>query len=90
MTTRMEEALRADRTRADAVVECGTVKSFDRQQGLGLISPDEGDGDLLVRVTSIAEGYLGTLTQGVRVEFEIHTGQAGLEAFDVVPLEAPA
>jgi CspA family cold shock protein len=90
MTPRMTDALNAERIGADAVVECGTVRSFDPERGFGFISPDEGDGDILVRATSIAEGGLEALTEGARVEFEIHEGGSGLEAFDVVSIDAPA
>jgi len=83
--TLMEETLAAERLMAERVIATGTVKSFNAEEGYGLIDPDEGDEDLLVRSTSIAEGGLTTLTEGRRVEFEVHGAQRGLEAFGVVP-----
>ncbi len=91
MTQRlMEEALTAERLMAERVMATGIVKSFSAEKGYGLISPDEGDDDLFVQTTSIAEGGFKTLTEGRRVEFEVHEGRNGLEAFSVVPMEAPS
>ena len=91
MTERlMEETLIAERLMAERVMATGTVKSFSAEKGYGLISPDEGDDDLFVQSTSIAGGGFESLTEGARVEFEVHEGLRGLEAFSVVPMEAPS
>jgi len=87
--TLMVEALAAERLVAERVTAKGTVKSFSAEKSYGFISPDEGDDDLIVQSMSIAEGGLETLTEGARVEFEVDEGRSGLEAFNVLPIEAP-
>jgi CspA family cold shock protein len=84
--TDMAEALTAERVMAERVVVKGTVKSFGAETGVGLISPDEGDGDVIVQASNVAEGGLKTLTVGARVEYVVDEGPRGLEAFCVVPL----
>jgi CspA family cold shock protein len=86
----MEERLAAERLLADRVTACGTVRWFSEEEGYGYICADEGDDDLLFLSASIANEELTTLTQGARVEFEVHEGRKGLEAFGVVLVEAVA
>jgi CspA family cold shock protein len=82
----LADVLRAERLLAERVIAKGTVKRFSVEDGCGFISADEGDDDLFVRSGSIACGGLETLSVGTRVEFEVHEGLRGLEAFDVVPV----
>ena len=84
----MEERLAEERLLAERVIATGNVRWFSREEGYGLICADEGDDDLLFRSTSIASAELTTLAQGARVEFEVHEGPKGLEAFSVVLVEA--
>lgn len=84
------ERLIAERLRADRVMAKGTLKWLSGNKGYGFISADEGDDDLFVESTSSADGGFGTLTEGARVEFEVHEGHRGLEAFGVVAIEPPA
>jgi CspA family cold shock protein len=86
----MEERLAAERLLAERVTASGTVRWFSEEEGYGFICADEGDDDLLFLSTSIAGEDVTTLSQGARVEFEVHEGPKGLEAFSVVPIEAPA
>jgi len=83
----MAQKLTEERLRAERVMANGTVKSFSEKKGYGFISPDEGDDDLIFRSTSIAGRGFERLTSGTRVEFEVHEGSRGLEAFGVVPIE---
>ena len=84
--TLMSERLVAERLMADRVMCTGRVKWFSVLAGYGLISPDEGDGDLVVHAESVVACELRELIQGSRVEFEIHEGRRGLEAFGVVTI----
>ena len=86
----MEERLAEERLLAERVTGTGKVRWFSRAEGYGLICADEGDDDLRFRFTSIAGEELIALTQGARVEFEVHEGPNGLEAFSVVLVEAAA
>jgi len=81
--TVIAERLIAERLRAERVLATGTVK-WSNAEGCGLIAPDEGDEDLFFR------GDVPTVAAGTRVEFEVDQGPEGLEAFDVVPVAAPA
>jgi cold shock protein len=83
----MAKSLAAERVSAERVMATGTVKWLSEMRGFGFISPDEGDDDLLVQAVSVGGGF-GTLSEGARVEFEVHEGLKGLEAFAVVPLDA--
>jgi len=84
----MTEALALERTQAEWVFAKGTVKSIALGHGTGCISADEGDDDLPFRVASVAWG-LELLAAGTRVEFVVDEGAHGLEAYEIVPLEAP-
>jgi CspA family cold shock protein len=68
----------------------GTVKWFSDAKGYGFISPDEGEQDLFVHYSGIADGGFRTLAEGARVQFELREGRRGLEAFNVTPVGAPA
>jgi hypothetical protein len=48
-----------------------------------VISPDEGDDDLVFMCANRAGGESDPLSVGVRVAFEVDVGHDGLEAFDV-------
>jgi CspA family cold shock protein len=86
----MAETLTAERLMADRVMGKGTVKWLSDEKDYGFVSPDEGDDDLPAHFAFFADGGFATLTEGARVEFEVHEGRRGLEAFDVVPIGAPA
>lgn len=83
----MEERLAAERLLAETVMATGTVRRFDEEEGYGFVCADEGDDDLLFRSTTVAGGDLAALIRGARVEFEVHEGPTGLEAFNLVLVE---
>jgi len=63
-------------------METGTVKWFNSSKGFGFISREVGD-DVFVHYNSIVgEGYK-TLDEGNKVEFDIETGEKGLQAKNV-------
>ena len=75
---RMRDELAHERLLAERVTATGTVKRIDAEGGFAVISPDEGDEDLVFRSTNLA------LSVGVRVAFEVDVGHSGLEARNVI------
>lgn len=66
----------------------GTVKWFNNSKGYGFIQQTDTNEDVFVHFRSIrGEGYR-SLTDGQSVEFEITNGDKGLQAEDVVAVEA--
>ena len=63
----------------------GTVKWFNDQKGYGFISPEEGDKDLFVHMSSIQMEGFKTLKDGQEVEYEVGEGENGPVATNVVP-----
>ena len=63
----------------------GTVKWFNDQKGYGFISPEEGDKDLFVHMSSIQMEGFKTLKDGQEVEYEVGDGEKGPVATNVVP-----
>lgn len=63
----------------------GTVKWFNKDQGFGFISPDEGGRDVYFTVNHIDLVDQG-LIDGQRVEFEITLGRKGPEALHIRPV----
>ena len=60
----------------------GTVKWFNNSKGFGFIARESGD-DVFVHFRAIrGEGYK-SLQEGQNVEFELHTGDKGLQAQEV-------
>jgi len=63
------------------------VKWFNDAKGYGFIEPDSGGEDVFVHFSAIqAEGFR-TLREGQAVEFEVMTGDKGLNAQNVVKLQ---
>ncbi len=52
----------------------GTVKWFSEAKGYGFIAPHEGEKDLFVHRTDIADDGLKSLGEGAKVEFEPREG----------------
>ena len=61
----------------------GTVKWFNDQKGYGFISPEEGDKDLFVHMSSIQMEGFKTLKDGQEVEYEVGEGEKGPVAKNV-------
>lgn len=60
----------------------GKVRWFSDEKGFGLITPDDGGGDLFAHYSDVrAGGY--PLKQGQRVEFEICAGTKGARAGNI-------
>ena len=63
----------------------GTVKWFNDAKGYGFISPEEGDKDLFVHMSSIQMEGFKTLKDGQEVEYEVGESDRGPVAKNVVP-----
>jgi CspA family cold shock protein len=61
----------------------GTVKWFDDEKRYGFITPDEGDKDLFVHQSGLAEG--STLQEGAKVSFDAEESDRGPKAVNVRP-----
>jgi len=64
----------------------GIVKWFNAQKGYGFISREDGDGDIFVHYTGIANegGGYRTLKEGDAVTFELKDNEKGPVARNVV------
>ena len=60
----------------------GTVKWFNDAKGYGFISQSDGK-DVFVHYSAIQMEGFKTLTQGMKVEFEVTDGPKGLQAQNV-------
>ena len=65
--------------------EVGTVKWFNDAKGFGFISRESGE-DVFVHFRAIESQGFKSLKEGQAVEFEVVTGQKGLQADKVKPL----
>ena len=59
------------------MAQTGTVRSFDRDQGVGYISPDEGGSDVFVSRASVEQSGLITLPETQKVSFEVENDPQG-------------
>jgi CspA family cold shock protein len=66
-------------------VATGTVKWFNAEKGFGFIS-QEGAPDVFVHFSAIQASGYRSLEEGQAVEFEVVTGNKGLQAANVRPL----
>jgi len=67
------------------MAEKGTVKWFNDAKGFGFISRESGE-DVFVHFREIESQGFKSLKEGQAVEFEVVTGQKGLQADKVKPL----
>lgn len=65
--------------------ETGTVKWFNDAKGFGFISRESGE-DVFVHFRAIEAQGFKSLKEGQAVEFEVTTGQKGLQAEKVRPV----
>ena len=63
----------------------GTVKWFNSEKGFGLITQDDGP-DVFVHFSAIQTDGYRELKEEQRVEFEVKTGDKGLQAENVTVL----
>lgn len=63
----------------------GKVKWFDAKKGFGFIEQESGD-DVFVHFREIQTDGFKTLNDGQEVEFELETGDKGLQAANVRPV----
>ena len=63
-------------------MENGTVKWFNAEKGFGFISREDGS-DVFVHFSAIQGDGFKTLEEGQVVEFELVTGDKGLQAQNV-------
>ncbi|MBC5768089.1 cold-shock protein [Ramlibacter albus] len=68
-------------------VQTGTVKWFNESKGYGFITPDGGGKDLFAHFREIqgTSGYK-TLTENMRVQFDVTDGQKGPQASNILPI----
>jgi CspA family cold shock protein len=55
------------------VMPVGTVKFFIPQKGYGFIKPQDGGNDVFVHVSSVQGAGLQSLSEGMRVGFDLLT-----------------
>ncbi|MAK61415.1 MAG: cold-shock protein [Ponticaulis sp.] len=56
----------------------GKVKTFDLNEGFGLIQPDDGSADVLVQIRAAERSGLFALLEGESLFYELdHTSQPG-------------
>lgn len=60
----------------------GTVKWFNSEKGFGFITQDDGP-DVFVHFSAIESDGYRELRENQRVEFEVKTGDKGLQAENV-------
>ena len=61
----------------------GTVKWFNDSKGFGFITPDDGSPDVFVHFSEIASDGFKSLSEGLKVEFEVQQGPKGPRATGV-------
>ncbi len=66
----------------------GTVKWFNKTKGFGFIIPDDGDKDVFVHITAVAESGLNELVEGQKISFESIEEPKGLKATNISELPA--
>lgn len=61
----------------------GTVKWFDKKKGYGFISPEGGEKDVFVHISSLLKTDIQELTEGQKVSFEIETNKGRQSAANI-------
>lgn len=60
----------------------GTVKWFNPEKGFGFITSDSGE-DVFVHFSAISSEGFKSLEENQKVEFDVESGQRGLQATNV-------
>jgi cold shock protein len=55
----------------------GTVKFFDRDRGYGFVSPDDGEKDIFVHVSTVQKAGVPYLEENMRLSFETQDDSRG-------------
>ena len=61
----------------------GTVKFFNTTKGFGFITPDDGEKDIFVHITSVQASGLDSLSDGQAVEFDVEADRRGPKAVNL-------
>jgi len=65
----------------------GKVKWFNNTKGYGFIAQEEGE-DVFVHYSAIQENGFRSLNAGEEVQFDLVTGQKGLQAANVIKISS--
>lgn len=68
----------------------GHVKWFDVSKGFGFIVSDEGGSDVLLHVNVLRNFGQNSVADGARIEVNAHRTDRGVQATEVLLIEAPA
>jgi cold shock protein len=71
--------------REEEEMATGTVKWFNDAKGFGFITQDGGGEDVFCHHTAIQMEGFRTLSEGMKVEFDVTRGPKGLQAQNVRP-----
>lgn len=63
----------------------GTVKWFNDEKGFGFIEQESGP-DVFAHFSAIQDEGFKSLAEGQRVQFEVESGQKGLQAANIVAI----
>jgi CspA family cold shock protein len=64
----------------------GTIKRIVKDKGFGFIVPDDGSDEVFFHRTKMApKVYFEDLREGEEVEFQVHKGDKGPQAFNLKP-----
>ena len=55
----------------------GTVKFFNQDKGYGFITPEEGEADVFVHITTVQRSGIPQLEDGTRLSYEVQPDQRG-------------
>ena len=61
----------------------GTVKFFNSAKGFGFISPEGGNKDVFVHVSSLEAAGIGSLSEGQKVSFDVQPDPKGSKAVNL-------
>lgn len=61
----------------------GIVKWFNNKKGFGFITPEDGGNDVFVHFSAISMDGFKSLSEGMKVSYEVETGDKGEQAVNV-------